>query len=70
MSRCCPRPVWPRSISAARMPLKAYMPDAMSATEMPTLLGASGVPVTEITPASLCTSRSYAFRSRYGPLPP
>ena len=36
----------------------AYMPAAMSATGMPALDGASGVPVTESSPASHCTSRS------------
>ena len=34
------------------------MPAAMSATEIPALHGASGVPVTESSPASHCTSRS------------
>ena len=34
------------------------MPAAMSGTEMPTLAGASGAPVTETRPASLCTIRS------------
>ena len=34
------------------------MPAAMSATEMPALAGSSGVPVTESSPASHCTSRS------------
>ena len=43
------------------------MPAAMSATEMPTLAGASSVPVIEISPTSLCTSRSYAFFCEYGP---
>src|SRR5437667_442997 len=43
------------------------MPLAMSATETPTFAGASGVPVKAITPASPCSSRSYALRSRCGP---
>ena len=43
------------------------MPAAMSATEMPTRLGVSGVPVTDTRPTSFCTSRSYAFRSANGP---
>jgi hypothetical protein len=34
------------------------MPAAMSATEMPALLGVSGVPVTDRKPASLWISRS------------
>ena len=34
------------------------MPAAMSATELPALLGASGVPVTDRNPASLWISRS------------
>ena len=34
------------------------MPAAMSATEMPTLTGSSGVPVMASSPASACTSRS------------
>jgi hypothetical protein len=34
------------------------MPAAMSATEMPTLATSSGVPVTDSSPASLCTIRS------------
>jgi hypothetical protein len=34
------------------------MPVAMSAIEMPTLHGVSGVPVTDSTPASLWISRS------------
>ena len=49
------------------MPEYAYMPAAMSATEMPTLAGASGVPVIDSSPTSLCTSRSYAFFCAYGP---
>ena len=36
-----PRPVRPRSISAARMLLYAYMPAAMSAIEQPALAGSS-----------------------------
>ena len=36
----------------------AKMPAAMSAIETPTLAGASGVPVTESMPASLCMRRS------------
>ncbi len=40
------------------MPLYAYIPVAMSATEIPTFAGASGVPVVETTPVSHCTSRS------------
>ena len=43
------------------------MPAAMSATEMPTFDGFASVPVSEISPTSLCTSRSYAFFSAYGP---
>ena len=34
------------------------MPAAMSATELPALLGESGVPVTDRKPASLWISRS------------
>jgi hypothetical protein len=40
------------------------MPAEISATEMPTFAGWSSVPVTDSTPASLWTSRSYAFFSR------
>ena len=54
-------------MSAVRMPEYAYIPAAMSATEMPTLLAAASVPVIEINPTSLCTSRSYAFFRAYGP---
>jgi hypothetical protein len=58
MSMWRPLPVRPRSISAARMLLYAYMPAAMSAMEAPALLGSSGVPVTETKPASLWIRRS------------
>ena len=47
-----------RSYSAVSTPVKAYIPAAMSATEIPALHGASGVPVTDSSPASHCTSRS------------
>ena len=40
------------------MPEYAYIPAAMSAIEMPTFEGASGVPVMETRPASHWTSRS------------
>ena len=53
-----PSPVRCRCISAARMPLYAYMPAAMSAMELPALLGFSGVPVTDSSPASAWISRS------------
>lgn len=53
-----PSPVRPRSSRADRMLVYAYMPAAMSATEMPALDGTSGVPVTERKPASLWISRS------------
>ena len=43
-------PVVPRSISAARMLLYAYMPAAMSAIEQPAFAGSSGVPVIERKP--------------------
>ena len=43
------------------MPEYAYMPPAMSAIDKPTFDGVSGVPVMDNSPASLCTSRSYAF---------
>ena len=49
------------------MPLNAYIPAAMSATETPALTGSSAVPVTDIRPASHWTSRSYAFFAAYGP---
>ena len=52
------------------MPENAYIPAAMSAIDTPTFEGTSGVPVIETRPASLCTSRSYAFLSRYGPSVP
>ena len=55
---CEPLPVFPRWSSAARMPVYAYMPAAMSAMELPDLQGSSGVPVTERKPASLWISRS------------
>ena len=64
MSMRLPRPVRPRSISAARMLLYAYMPAAMSAIEQPAFAGSSGVPVIERNPDSLWISRSYAFLSR------
>ena len=53
-----PLPVRPRSISAERMPLYAYMPAAMSAIEQPALAGSSGVPVIDRKPDSLWISRS------------
>ena len=46
------------AISAARMPLYAYMPAAMSAIEQPALAGSSGVPVIDRKPDSLWISRS------------
>ena len=59
-----PSPVRSRSRSAARIEDSAYIPAHMSATEMPTLQGSSAVPVTDISPASPCTRRSNALRSR------
>ena len=53
-----PWPVRPRSISAARMLLSAYMPAAMSAIEQPALTGSSALPVTDRKPDSLWISRS------------
>ena len=38
-----PAPVRSRAYSAARIELNAYMPPAISATEMPAFAGASGV---------------------------
>ena len=52
------------------MPEYAYMPPAMSAIDKPTFDGVSGVPVMDNSPASLCTSRSYAFLPAYGPVDP
>ena len=53
-----PSPVLARSSSADWMLVKAYMPAAMSAMELPALLGVSGVPlgVPEVEPA-LSTGR-------------
>ena len=53
-----PWPVRPRSISAARMLLNAYMPAAMSAIEQPALAGSCALPVTDRKPDSLWISRS------------
>jgi hypothetical protein len=64
MSSSAPVPVVARRTSAARIDENAYIPAAMSATEIPTFEGVSDVPVIETSPASLCTSRSYAFLSR------
>lgn len=52
------------------MPEYAYIPAAMSAMEMPTLAGSSGEPVSDTTPVSHCTRRSYALRSDHGPVLP
>ena len=60
-------PDCPRSSSAARIELYAYMPAAMSATEMPTFAISASLPVTDSSPASLWTIRSYAFIDSYGP---
>ena len=57
-SMVAPSPLRPRRTSAARIEEKAYMPAAMSAAGMPAFAGDSGVPVTESSPASHCTSRS------------
>ena len=62
-----PWPVAVRARSAVRIPEYAYMPAAMSATEMPTFARRLGLPVTDTSPTSLCTSRSYAFLRAYGP---
>src|SRR6266851_9332517 len=62
-----PSPLAPRAMSAVRMAEYAYIPAAMSATEMPTLHGAVSVPVMETRPTSLWTSRSYAFLWAYAP---
>jgi hypothetical protein len=67
ISMAVPLPVFPRSTSAARIDEKAYMPAVRSAIEMPTLQGCSGVPVSEMTPLSPCTSRSNDFLVSYGP---
>jgi hypothetical protein len=64
---CAPSPVRPRRTSAASTPEYAYIPAAMSAVGIPVFAGASGVPVIDTRPPSLCTSRSYARLSRYGP---
>ena len=53
-----PSPVFCRSSSADRMLVKAYMPAAMSAIELPAFDGVSGVPVMDRKPASLWISRS------------
>ena len=53
-----PLPVRPRWISAARMFVYAYMPEAISTMEHPALEGVSGVPVTDNNPDSLWISRS------------
>lgn len=53
-----PSPVVPRRTSAASVPENAYMPAAMSASGEPAFTGVSGVPVTEISPASAWTSMS------------
>jgi len=53
-----PRPVRSRSYSAVSTPEYAYIPAAMSATEIPALAGSAGVPVTDSSPASHWTSRS------------
>ncbi len=39
----------------------------MSAAGIPAFTGCSGVPVTDTSPASHCTSMSYARLSAYGP---
>jgi hypothetical protein len=57
-SRSAPLPDWWRSRRAARIELYAYMPAAMSETEMPTFAISSSLPVTDNSPASLCTRRS------------
>ena len=56
--RAAPEPVRSRAYSAVRIELNAYMPPAMSATEMPALAGASSVPVTDSRPVSHWISRS------------
>ena len=65
-----PCPVRARRSSADRMPVSAYIPVAMSAAEMPTRDGVSGVPVTLMTPDSAWISRSYAFFRAIGPASP
>ena len=47
-----PSPVLARKSSADWMLVNAYMPAAMSAIELPALLGVSGVPVMDRKPAS------------------
>src|SRR6187401_80907 len=69
-STVAPRPWLARASSAVRIPEYAYMPAAMSATEIPTFAGASSLPVRDSRPASLWTSRSYALRVAYGPVVP
>ncbi len=53
-----PVPVCARAYSAASTELNAYMPPAMSATEMPALAGSSWLPVTDSSPVSHWISRS------------
>lgn len=43
------------------------MAAAMSAAGIPAFTGCSGVPVTDTSPASHCTSMSYARLAAYGP---
>ena len=65
-----PRPVFARSSSAMSVPEYAYMPAAMSAIETPARDGVSAEPVTDSSPLSAWTSRSYALRSDIGPPSP
>lgn len=60
----------PRRTSAARTPENAYIAAAMSAAGIPAFTGCSAVPVTDTSPASHCTSMSYARLPAYGPKDP
>jgi hypothetical protein len=65
-----PSPLVARASNAVSTPEYAYMPAAMSATEIPARLGVSGVPVIDTRPTSAWISMSYAFLFAYGPSVP
>jgi hypothetical protein len=65
-----PAPLVDRASSAVSTPENAYIPAAISATEIPARLGASAGPVIDTRPTSAWINMSYAFFAANGPSGP
>lgn len=66
----CPRPVFSRWYSAARIPATACTPVPESPIWAPVASGGpSSKPVVDIDPPMACATTSYALKLVYGPSP-